>query len=221
MKKLMLRILKKLNFKEAENIPPQFLFSYITERIIMLIRGIIKFRKICFIGKGVEIKCKKKIKLGKFVTIHSYTYIDACSKRGIILEDYCTIGKHNYVRTGNVTNHSGFLIMGKNSSTNYGCFLGATGGIIIGDNVLIGPNVTIISETHVFDSLDKSIKEQGVRNLPVEIENDVWIGTNVTILGGIKVKEHSIIGAYSLVNKDVNPRQIVVGIPAKPLKERV
>jgi len=220
MRKVIVSFLKKIGFSGLESLPSDLVIPYARERAIILLRGILRFRKFCFLGKGVEIKCKRKIIMGRFVTIHTYTYIDACSEKGIILEDYCTIGKHNYERSGYLNNPSGYLVMKKNSSTNYGCFIGATGGIIIGKNVLIGPKVTIISESHIFDSLEDPIKAQGVKNFPVEIANDVWTGTNTTILGGVRIGEHSIIGAYSLVNKNVSPYQIVVGIPAKSLKNR-
>ena len=70
--------------------------------------------------------------------------------------------------------------MKRNSSFNFNCFIGATGGIEIGENVIIGPNVTIISEQHNYNDLSMSMKEQGVNILPVKIENNVWIGTNVS-----------------------------------------
>lgn len=196
------------------------LLSYLYERGIMLLRGLLIFRKPCFVGKNVEIKCKKRIKIGKFVTIHSNSYVDGCSKKGVVLEDNTTIGRDSYVRTGNFMSGDGYFIMRKNSSFNYNCFIGATGGIEIGENVIIGPNVSIISEQHNYEDLNSSIKEQGVKVLPVTIEDDVWIGTNVTILGGVIIKKGSILGAYSLVNKSTEENGIYVGIPAKKLKSR-
>ena len=186
----------------------------------MLLRGLLIFHKPCFIGKNVEIKCKKRIKIGKWVTIHSNSYVDACSERGIVLEDGVTIGKNSYVRTGNIESHNGCLIIRKGSSFNYGCFIGATGGIEIGENVLMGPGITIITEKHNFENPDKEIKDQGVEVLPVVIENDVWIGADVTILGGVTIKKGTIIGAKSLVNKDTEENSIYVGIPARKLRER-
>lgn len=223
MRKLVIAILKKIGIPWIELIEelPNFAFySFLWERFIMLARGIIILHKLCFLGKNVKIKCKKKVKIGKFVTIQDNTYLDACSERGIIIEDYCTIGMQNYIRTGNLFTVKGFFVMKRNSSTNRGCYLGATGGIEIGENVLLGPNITIISETHIFDRVDLPIKNQGIKALPVKIEDGVWIGTNVIVLGGVTIGKDSIIGASSLVNKNIPPRSIAFGIPAKPVRER-
>ncbi len=205
---------------KVKKLPPDIAAAYIRERLEMLTRGMAIFHKPCFIGRNVEIKCRGRIKIGRFVTIHSNTYIDACSERGIILEDGVTIGKNSYVRTGNIESSDGYLIMRRGSSFNYGCFIGATGGIEIGENVLMGPNITIITEKHNFDDPESFIREQGVEILPVKIEDDVWIGANVTILGGVTIGRGAIIGAKSLVNKDAKPFSIYVGIPARKLRER-
>lgn len=215
-------IAKKFTGSETlGSMPTDILLSYIIERGIMLCRGLLRFRKICFIGKGVRFKCKKHIRVGKFVTIHDFSYIDASSLKGIIIGDYCTIGRNNYVRSGNLTSYDGYFIMGKNSSTNINCFLGATGGLEIGAQVILGPNVTIVTERHAWESLETSIKEQGVVKAPVVIDDNVWIGSNAVILGGNKIGSGSIVGAGSIVTKNVNNMEIVTGNPARLLRNRI
>lgn len=93
--------------------------------------------------------------------------------------------------------------------------------VTIGDDVLMGPNVTIITNLHAFDRLDIPINMQGKKPVePVVIGDDVWIGTNVVILPGTVVGDHSIIGAGAIVTKDVPARAIVGGNPAKVIKYR-
>lgn len=202
------------------SMPADILRSYAIERIIMLCRGLLRFRKICFIGKGVRLKCKRRIKIGRYVTIHDYSYIDASSLKGVIIDDYCTIGRNNFVRTGNLASYDGYFVMRKNSSTNNNCFLGATGGLEVGANVLIGPNVFIGTEKHKFERTDLTIREQGIVKAPVVIEDDVWIGANSVILGGNRIGRGAIIGAGSIVTKNVHNMEIVAGNPARVLRTR-
>jgi len=96
--------------------------------------------------------------------------------------------------------------------------------IKIGNKVLFGPNVTIITGDHRFELVGQymyDIKEKReIDDLPVIINEDVWVGANVIILKGVIVGRGSIIAAGSLVNKDILPYTINVGFPSKPLRCR-
>jgi len=222
MRALLIKFLKG-RFQDVphlETMPMDILLSYLFERCVMLLRGLFYFRQPCFVGKGVQFKCRGRILLGRFVTIHDYTYIDASSLRGILIEDYCTIGRNNYLRTGNLSSHHGYFIMKKRSSSNNNCFLGATGGITIGENVMIGPNVTIITEMHRIQEIERSMRDQGVESAPVVIENDTWIGANSVILGGTVIETGVVVGAGSVVTKSVKEFEIVAGNPARVIRKR-
>jgi maltose O-acetyltransferase len=96
------------------------------------------------------------------------------------------------------------------------------GKISIGNFVMIAPNVSIYTKTHIYDNINLPMVKSGeTETLDVSIGNDVWIGLNSTILPGISIGEGSIIAAHSLVNKDVEPYSIVGGVPAKLIKKRV
>jgi len=222
MRALLIKFLKG-RFQDVphlEIMPMNILLSYLFERSIMLLRGLLYFRKLCFVGKGVKFKCRSRIKLGRFVTIHDYSYIDASALRGIVIEDYCTIGRNNYLRTGNLSSYQGYFIMKKRSLSNNNCFLGATGGITIGENVMIGPNVTIITEMHRIQEIERSMRDQGVESAPVVIENDTWIGANSVILGGTVIETGVVVGAGSVVTKSVKEFEIVAGNPARVIRKR-
>jgi maltose O-acetyltransferase len=91
----------------------------------------------------------------------------------------------------------------------------------LGDDVVMGPDVVIMSSSHAFDSVDLPVNQQGGRpRRPVTIGNDVWIGTRVIILPGIQIGNHAIIGAGSVVTKNVPPLAIVAGNPAKVIRFR-
>ena len=95
------------------------------------------------------------------------------------------------------------------------------GEISIGDYVMIAPNVSIYTITHKYDTISIPMVQQG-KTVPqkVTIENNSWLGRNVVVLPGITIGEGAIVGANSVVTKDVNPFTIVGGVPAKLIKNR-
>lgn len=90
----------------------------------------------------------------------------------------------------------------------------------IGSNVIMGPDVKIYSRNHRYDNLNTPIQYQGKRQYITVIGNDVWIGANVIILAGVEVGDHVIIGAGTVVTKDVPDYAIVGGNPAKVIRYR-
>lgn len=109
--------------------------------------------------------------------------------------------------------------IGNESSLNRGAWIG--NDTIIGDHVMMGPYVSILSGSHNFGSTEVPMTAQGAtKRSPVIIGDDVWIGTRVIILPGVHVGSHSIIGAGSIVTKNVPKWSIVGGNPARVIKYR-
>lgn len=95
------------------------------------------------------------------------------------------------------------------------------GTCTIGDYVMMGTDVTVITHNHAFDRTDIPMMHQGFEEeRPVVIGNDVWIGDKVTILPGVHIGDGSIIGAGAVVTHDVPPYAIVGGVPAKIIRMR-
>jgi galactoside O-acetyltransferase len=113
----------------------------------------------------------------------------------------------------------GKVIFGKNCQINEYVFIQ---GAIIGNNVMLAPNVSILSNIKNIDRLDIPMNMQGwkEKNKKVIIEDDVWIGRNAIIMPGVKIHRGSIIGAGSVVTRDVSPLTIVGGVPAKLIRSR-
>lgn len=105
--------------------------------------------------------------------------------------------------------------VGDRTFFNSGCKFQDQGGIYIGDDVLIGHNVVIATLNHLVDPKLRS----GMIPKPVRICNKVWIGSNSTILPGVTIGENSIVGAGSVVTKDVPADTIVAGNPARFIKK--
>lgn len=111
------------------------------------------------------------------------------------------------------------LRIGKHVRINENVFL--QGRINIGDYVMIAPNVAIYTKTHNYNDINTPMVLSGETDTQeVIIEDDVWIGINSVILPGVTIGKGTIIGANSLVNKDVEPYSIMGGIPARLIKKR-
>jgi len=110
--------------------------------------------------------------------------------------------------------------MGNNSSFNKDCWVSGGGGLNIGNNVLIGPKVIIHSANHNYCKMDQLIINQGHTFKHVNIGNDVWIGAGVIVLPGVTIENGCVIGAGSVVTKNIPSYSVAVGNPAKVVKER-
>lgn len=112
------------------------------------------------------------------------------------------------------TNFGKFISLGKNVFINHACSFLDMGGIVIEDDVLIGPKVNIITENHPSNPGDR----KALITKSVTIKRNVWIGAGATILPGVTIGENSIVAAGAVVSKDVPANTIVGGIPAKFIK---
>ena len=93
--------------------------------------------------------------------------------------------------------------------------------LVMGDYVLMGPDVVIYSSMHSYDNIEKPIMHQGAKTIkPVTIGNDVWIGLRAIIMPGCHIGDHVIIGSGAVVTKDVPDYAVVGGVPAKIIRFR-
>jgi len=116
---------------------------------------------------------------------------------------------------------SGLIKIDENSLVNDLCILSAYRGTIdIGNGVLIGPSTVMHTLNHVHERTDVPIWQQGVIGKSIFIEDDVWIGAHCTILAGVRIGAHSVIGAHSLVTKDIPPNSVAYGVPCKVKRTR-
>ena len=119
---------------------------------------------------------------------------------GMFLPFYTDCGKNTWV--------------GERTFINMGCKFQDQGGIFIGNDCLIGHNATLCTINHAFSPGHRG----DMTFKPIRIEDKVWLGANVTVLQGVTVGEGTIIAAGAVVTKDVSPRTVVGGIPAKLLR---
>ena len=119
-----------------------------------------------------------------------------------------------------IEGHEGLKI-GDKVSLNRGCNISAGGGLTIGDHVSIGHGVTIVTADHGYDDPAVPIQEQPMRQAPVRIGSNVWIGAQTVILSGVEIADGTVIAAGSVVTRSVSePDTIIGGVPARRLKGR-
>lgn len=174
------------------------------------------------IGKSVQITHGKHISCGKNVKFEDYSEIDGLCSGGLNFGDYVTISRGVMIRPSSYYggDYGIGLTMGEHSSIGPYGYVGCSGKISIGKNVMLGPKCSLFAENHVFSDTESSIKSQGVQQKGIVIEDDCWIGSNVTILDGVTIGRGSVIGAGTLVTKDIPAGSVVVDKREKNLKKR-
>ncbi len=174
--------------------------------IYQLVRGIYRFiywviyssvyKEIhisCFVSPSAMIHTKRNIRLGS----------DCVIRKGASLSGHC-------------------IILGDNVRLGYGSHIfGGSDSVQIGNDVMIAPNVVIAGGYHGMDrSGVPMIFQKGVSKGPVIIGNDVWLGANSVILSNITIGDGVVVGAGSVVTKDIPDYAIVAGNPASIVKYR-
>ncbi|EMD1177345.1 sugar O-acetyltransferase [Vibrio harveyi] len=139
-------------------------------------------------------------------------------KRSNILNHLlASVGKNCYIEPPLRANWGCHTHLGDNVYANFNLTLVDDTHIYIGDHVMIGPNVTIATAGHPIDpELRRDIAQF---NIPVHIGNNVWIGANSVVLPGVTIGENSVIGAGSVVTKDIPANVVAVGNPCRVLRE--
>jgi len=150
-----------------------------------------------FLGKRVEVYARRdygRIVLGRWVHIGNGNAL-RCHEGNLRIGDKCVFGKDNTVN----------------------CYL----DIEFGPAVIVADWVYICDFDHAFADITRPIKDQGIVKSPVRIGPDVWIGTKATVLRGTAIGPGSVISAHCLVNEDVPPYSVAVGVPVRVVRNRV
>jgi len=153
-----------------------------------------------YIFQGVRIQRPRFISIGDNVTIGRGTEIYVHRPHSGLKDSIIWIGNNVHIGSHNI--------------------IGARKSIILEDNVLIGPHVMIGDHSHRYEDVEIPVKLQAVtEGGPIRIERDSWIGANVFILPNVTIGRHSVVGANSVVNRDILPYSVAVGVPALVIKK--
>ena len=198
-----------------------YLFFFFIRGLWMRLR--IKSAKgLLLVGKNVRIFYPKNLQVGYNTIIEDGAEINCLSLQGIKLGNRVTIGKYAIIRPSNIYGGpiGAGLTMGDNSNIGPYNYIGCSGKITIGNNVMLAPRVSIYAENHVFDHPELLIRDQGVEKKEVIIEDDCWIAANSIILAGVTIGQGSVVAAGSVVTENVPAYSVVAGVPAKFIKSR-
>lgn len=160
--------------------------------------------------------CSKHVSVRRARTFFNSSYMaekkknKILSKSGIVFEGKSTIVAPFYYEFGKI-------FLGENVYINSSCTFLDNAPINIGDNTLIGPNVSICTVTHNVNPCERHVNVIK----PIRIGNNAWIGAGTVILPGVSIGDNSVIGANSVVNCDVPPNVLYAGSPAKLIRSLV
>ena len=198
-----------------------YLFFFFIRGLFVRLR--IKSSKgLLLVGKKVRIFYPNNLQVGYNTIIEDGAEINCLSLQGIKLGNRVTIGKYAIIRPSNIYGGSigEGLTMGDNSNIGPYNYIGCSGKITIGNNVMLAPRVSIYAENHVFEHPEILIRDQGVEKKEVIIEDDCWIAANSIILAGVTIGQGSVVAAGSVVTENVTAYSVVAGVPAKFIKSR-
>ncbi len=172
-----------------------FFFFDIFRSFVLKTHYKIMYRDIHFIG---SVYLGKKVKL-------------VCTDGSRLILKDCHISDFTHINADN-----GGVIEINKTFIGSGCVIASHQNITIKENCAIAENVVIRDQNHRYDLSDTLIAHQGYDTAPILIEENVWIGAKATILKGVFIGKNAVIGAMSLVNRDVAESTVAFGIPAKP-----
>jgi acetyltransferase-like isoleucine patch superfamily enzyme len=170
----------------------------------------------CFIEKNVRFNIPQKVFLGNRVIIGESSWFDIEDPESEIrIGDEVKIGRYCTFRAG-----PGDIFI--DEQVNFGAFnfIAGYGGIEIGKYSAMGHHVVIMTYNHVFEDPSIPIRFQDLELNRVSIGEGVWLGTHVVVLPGVTIGDGSVVGAGSVVTKDIPPYCIAVGVPAKVIRKR-
>jgi acetyltransferase-like isoleucine patch superfamily enzyme len=215
-----LRVVGK-DYNAATDLPAMLIVRVFLERSVWLARGFLRFRTPIFVARGVRIRGKRFISIKRYSTLCTGVELDGFARDGVQIGERSKIGAHTIIScTSHLSRFGRGFRMGSDSGIGEFGYVGAAGGVSIGDNVVMGQYVSFHSQEHEFADLSELIRAQGTSEQGIQIEGDCWVGARVTFLDGTHVSRGSVVAAGAVVKGSFPPGAVIGGIPARVLKMR-
>lgn len=209
------------NYGIDSSVPSSALVGFGMRRMLGMMRGIALWGSPVFLGENVKLRNRKFISFGKGVTLGRGVLIDGLSRSGVRLGNCVNIGAYSIIEATGVLSRMGEgCSIGSNSAMGPFSYVGAAGGVKIGEDVIMGQRVSFHAENHIYERIDLPIRAQGVTRQGIVIEDDCWIGSNAVFLDGAHVGQGCVIGAGSVVRGAIPSYSVAVGVPARVIKSR-
>lgn len=182
-------------------------------------RLILKSSGLPIVEDHVRLCMPANIHLGRNVYLDYGVYLHACPQ-GIFIGDdtFVMHGSELHVYNFRGLPRAGIWI-GRNCFIGESCLIRGQGGVRIGEHVLLAPRVQILAVNHVFDDPARPVMQQGISGQGIEIEDGAWIGAGAIVVDGVRVGRNAVVGAGAVVTRDVSPRTMVAGVPARLVRQ--
>lgn len=170
-----------------------------------------------WVARDATLEGRSGIRIGSGARIESGVVLRAntTDHRGVTVGEGASIKEYAVINA-----NAGFVEFGPRAWLGPHCLVYGNGGVTIGADVLIAAHTTISTVSHITDRVDVPINAQGIHCAPVVIEDDVWIGLNVTVLQGVTIGSGAIVGAGAVVTRDIPAGSIAMGVPARVVGRR-
>lgn len=202
------------------------LMLYLAEQGWNALRGSIvslrcKRADLCFVGRNVRLRFATRVEIGRYATIGDGAILSGLGRDGLRIGARATIGAYSRLIVGtDVARPGSHIHIGDGCGIGEYSSVGGSGGVSIGKNTIIGQYFSAHPENHNFKDLSRPIREQGTTRMPIDIEEDCWLGARVTVLGGVTIGKGSVIAAGSVITRNVLPYSIVAGVPGRVVGSR-
>lgn len=174
------------------------------------------------IGARTRLMFPRHIHVGRNVLIGDDCYVSGYSISGVRISDNVRIREGVWIQATGVLDEPGVgLTIGEGTYIAPRAVLGAGGGITIGKRALIGASSHLLAENHRMNDPNVPIQAQGVTRAGIIVGDDAWIGNGAIVLDGVTIGNGAVVGAGSVVTKDVPDGGIVVGNPARLIRNRL
>ena len=161
---------------------------------------------------------KRRVKAKKLFRAYNKTEDEETEKRqSIMTELFKQVGSKVWIEPDFKCEFGKNIVIEDNVYINFGCVILDCAEVTIGANSLLGPNIGLYAVNHVTDAEERI--HGGCYGKPIHIGKNVWLGGDVKILAGVSIGDNTIIGAGSIVTKDIPSNVIAVGNPCKVIKE--
>lgn len=171
-----------------------------------------------YLPSDEEIVKEQTMCLEKLYDYNATRPLEQEKRSSLLKEMFAEIGEGCYIEPPLHSNFGGRHVhFGKNVYANFNLTLVDDTHIYVGNNTMIGPNVTIASAGH---PILPELREKGYQfNMPVHIGKNCWIGAGVVIVPGINIGDNTVIGAGSIVTKDIPANSVAVGNPCRVIRK--
>ena len=164
-----------------------------------------------------EVEARRLVAKRLFRAYNRTTETDVEVREKIKTELFRSVGKNVFIEPDFICELGSNITIGDNVFINFGCIIFDMGEVTIGNNAMFGPRVGIYTTNHAFDAEERVANV--VMSKPIHIGNRVWLSADVKIVQGVTIGDNSIIGAGSVVTKDIPSNVIAAGNPCRVIRK--